>query len=192
MIRQIRQHIRNRLPRIMRQERRQPRDSHIAHIGVPIPLGRIMQHQLPQQALSQRVPRLGVVGAEHIRAQVVRVHAVEPPLRELRVGALEPAGEGVGCAEEGGEPEGERGDGDAALGRGEGLVGVEGVKRDAEVAEAVEPVGADAVFGLLAAELVDVCVGVCLDGDLGRCVRKGGVVRECLKGGWSVPGPSRR
>lgn len=79
------------------------------------------------------------------------------------------AREGVGGAEEGGEPEGERRDGDAALRRGVGGVGVEGVERDAEVAEAVEAVGADAAGVALAAELVGPGVGVDLDGDLVSC-----------------------
>lgn len=56
------------------------------------------------------------------------------------------------------------------MGRGVGGVVVEGVEGDAEVAEAVEAVGADAAVIALATELVGPGVGVYLDGDLGVLV----------------------
>jgi hypothetical protein len=157
--REIDEDILGRLRKVMRQVRCPRRHSQIAHIRIPISLRTIEQHLLPIQSRAIRTSRLRLVAQEHPSIHVNGVHAIEPPLREVLVGALEPTGECVRGAEVGGPLEADGGDGHGAYGGGVGAVLGEGVQVDVYVAEAVEAVCADLGAVLAAVDVLPLVRG---------------------------------
>lgn len=149
----------------MRQIRRQRCNRQVPDIRIPIPLRSIHQHLLPLQSFTRRPPRLRLIRKEKVRVRVDRVDAVVPPLCEVFIGALKPAGKGVRCTQVSGPFEVDGGDGDAAEGGCVGGVFGNGIEGDADVAEAVEAVGAD-LGVVLAADVVFPVVSFVFNSDL--------------------------
>jgi hypothetical protein len=147
------QNVARRLGGVVREVRRQRRHGQVADVRVAVALGAVVEHQFTEEGRAEGLAGLGVFGSEDVGGEVVGVDAVVPPLRQTRVRALEPAGEGVGGAAQAGEGEGRRGDGDGAVGGCVGRVFGEGFEGDFDVAEAMEAVGAD-FAAVLAVELV--------------------------------------
>jgi len=121
-----------------------------------------MEDQLSEERLAESLSWLRVVLAEDVGGEVVGVNAVVPPLRQVFVRALEPAGEGVRSAAEARECQAHRRDGYCTKGRRVWCIFGQGIERYFYVTEAVEAVRA--YFGsVLAAQLVRPFVFLCFD-----------------------------
>lgn len=150
----------------VREVARQRRDGQVPHVRVAVALRAVVEHELAEERGARGPARLGVVRPEDVGAHLDRVRPVEPPLRQVRVRALEPARVGVRRAEVPGPADARGRDPDLAGGRRVRRVRLQGVQRDPHVSEGVQPVGAD-LAAVFAAPLVFPGIRGILNGDLG-------------------------